>query len=76
LPVSHIRGRSVAAGDSFFFIDKHLPVWNSPQQVIDPVLLGLEHLRSLKWACWSERLSDQQIEDVFWNNAAELLDVK
>lgn len=75
LPVSHHRGRSVAAADSFFFVDQTTPVWNAKQLSFEPVLLGLEHLRSLKWACWSERLSDEAAEDIFWNNAAELLGV-
>lgn len=73
LPVSHLRGRSVAAADSFFFVDQDVPVWNAKQLSIEPVLLGLEHLRSIKWACWSERLSDEAVEDIFWNNAAALL---
>ena len=42
---------------------------------IKPVLVGLEHLRSLKWACWSERLSDSAVEDIFWNNAAKLFNL-
>ena len=75
LPVSHFRGRSVAAADSFFFVDQETPVWQAKQLIIDPVLLGLEHLRSLKWACWSERLGDDAVEDVFWNNAAHLLSI-
>ncbi len=75
LPVSHFRGRSVAAADSFFFIDQETPVWQAKQLAIEPVLLGLEHLRSLKWACWSERLDDDAVEDIFWNNAARLLAV-
>jgi glutamate-1-semialdehyde 2,1-aminomutase len=76
LPVSHLRGRSVAAADSFFFVEDDLPVWNAKQSKIEPVLLGLEHLRSLKWACWSERLNDEAIEDIFWNNAARVFDVR
>jgi glutamate-1-semialdehyde 2,1-aminomutase len=75
LPVSHFRGRSVAAADSFFFVDQETPVWQAKQSAIEPVLLGLEHLRSLKWACWSERLNDRAVEDIFWNNAAQLLAV-
>jgi predicted TIM-barrel fold metal-dependent hydrolase len=76
LPISHFRGRSVSAADSFFFVDQKAEVWKTLQAPIEPVLLGLEHLRSLKWACWSERLNDEAIEDIFWNNAANLLGVK
>ena len=28
------------------------------------------------WACWSEWLSDSQVEDIFWNNAAELFEIR
>jgi hypothetical protein len=50
-------------------------VWGEKHLAVKPVLIGLEHLRSLKWACWSERLGDREVEDVFWNNAAELFGV-
>lgn len=71
-PVSYLRGRSLAAGDSFVWLNESSPVWGEKHQRVKPVLVGLENLRSLKWACWSERLSDSQVEDIFWNNAAEL----
>ena len=75
LPVSHSRGRSLSAGDSFLWLYEETPVWGEKHTKIDPVLIGLEQLRSLKWACWSERLTDAQVEDLFWNNAARLLGV-
>jgi len=76
LPVSHLRGRSVAAADSFVWLYEDSPVWIEQHKQIKPVLIGLEHLRSVKWACWSERLSDRQVEDIFWNNAAELFGIR
>jgi glutamate-1-semialdehyde 2,1-aminomutase len=72
LPVSHARGRSLGAGDSFLWLYEDTPVWGEKHLQVHPLLVGLEHLRSLKWACWSERLSDSRVEDVFWNNAARL----
>lgn len=75
LPVSHQRGRSLSAADSFLWLYEDTPVWGEKHAAIQPVLIGLEHLRSLKWACWSERLSDSQVEDIFWNNAAKLLGI-
>jgi glutamate-1-semialdehyde 2,1-aminomutase len=75
LPISHLRGRSLGAADSFVWLYEETPVWGEKHSRVDPVLIGLEHLRSLKWACWSERLSDSQVEDIFWNNAARLLTV-
>ena len=74
-PVSHKRGKSLQAADSFLWLYDDTPVWGEKHTQVKPVLVGLEHLRSLKWACWSERLSDSQVEDVFWNNAAALFGV-
>lgn len=75
LPVSHLRGRSLGAADSFLWIYGDSPVWDESHTSLQPVLIGLEHLRSVKWACWAERLSDSQVEDVFWNNAARLFEL-
>ena len=75
LPVTHLRGRSLGAGDSFLWLYGDSPVWGEKHMKVEPVLIGLEHLRSVKWACWSEGLSDAQVEDVFWNNAARLFNV-
>jgi predicted TIM-barrel fold metal-dependent hydrolase len=72
-PVSHLRGRSVAAADSFLWLYEETPVWGEKHAQVKPVLVGLEHLRSLKWGCWAAGLGDSEIEDVFWNNAAGLL---
>ena len=72
LPVTHARGRSVAVADTFLWLYEETEVWQQPQMLVKPVLAGLEHLRSLKWACWAEKLSDSQVEDIFWNNAARL----
>ena len=74
-PVSHGRGRHVGAADSFLWLNEGSPVWEEKQGNVSPVLVGLEHLRSIKWACWSERLDDGAVEDIFWNNAARLLDL-
>jgi glutamate-1-semialdehyde 2,1-aminomutase len=71
-PVSHLRGRSLGVADSFLWLYEDTPVWGEKHAQINPVLVGLEHLRSLKWACWSEKLTENQIEDIFWNNAARL----
>lgn len=73
--VSHLRGRSVAAADSFLWLYEDSPVWKEKQATIKPVMIGLENLRSLKWAAWSERLSDKAVEDIFWNNAAKLFGI-
>lgn len=69
------RGRSLGADDSFLWLYEDSPVWREKHIDIKPVCARLEGTRSLKWACWSARLSDSQVEDIFWNNAAELFGV-
>lgn len=75
-PISHLRGRSLSINDYFLWVYEDSPVWGSGANQVMPVLVGLEHLRSMKWACWSEKLTDKQVEDVFWNNGAELFGLK
>lgn len=69
--VSHMRGRSVAIGDSFHWLyAEELTVAN--HTVLQPVLIGLESLRTLRLACYNTKLNDSQVEDIFYNNAARL----
>jgi len=75
LPVSHLRGKSLGVGDFFLWLYEDTPVWGEKHIKVHPLMIGLEHLRSVKWACWSEKLTDAQVEDVFWNNAARLFNV-
>ena len=74
-PISHLRGRSVAAGDSFLWLYEQTPVWGEKHAALKPILVGLEYLRSLKWACWAEKLTESQVEDIFWNNATNLFGI-
>jgi glutamate-1-semialdehyde 2,1-aminomutase len=72
-PVSHLRGRCVGLGDSFFWISPHNTDFNVPYAQLDLALVGHESLRMLKVAAMSLGLSDSQIEDVFHRNATRLL---
>ncbi|QDU79749.1 Amidohydrolase [Polystyrenella longa] len=74
--VSHLRGRSLAVADTFLWLYEQTPVWEERHQSIEPVLVGLEHLRSLKWTALSLGLSDSQVEDIFFRNAQRLLGVE
>jgi glutamate-1-semialdehyde 2,1-aminomutase len=72
-PVSHVRGRCVALGDSFFWISSDNTNLEVPYAQLDLSLVGLESLRMLKVAAMSLRLSDSQVEDIFERNATRLL---
>lgn len=71
-PVSHLRGRCVAVGDSFLWISASNTSFSTAYGQISPTLVGLESLRVLKMACLNLNLSDSQVERIFWGNAAEL----
>jgi glutamate-1-semialdehyde 2,1-aminomutase len=71
-PVSHLRGRCIAIGDSFHWLYADDMQLDSKHTTLRPVLIGLESLRSLRLALRRMHLSDNQVEDVFFNNAARL----
>ena len=74
--VSHVRGRCVAVGDSFHWLYADEMDLEEKHTSLQPVLIGLESLRSLRLACQRLKLRDQQIEDIFYGNAATLLDIE
>ena len=55
-PCCHILGKYLALGDSFVVLGEDNPVWNVDYADITPALVGHEHLRSIKWACWAQGL--------------------
>jgi predicted TIM-barrel fold metal-dependent hydrolase len=71
-PVTHLRGRCVAIGDSFHWLTESNTDFSAAYADFSPALVGLESLRVLKLACWNRDLSDTDIERIFWSNAAEL----
>ena len=70
--VSHLRGRCVAIGDSFHWFYADEMNLDERHTTLQPVLIGLESLRSLRLAARRMKLSDRQIEDIFFGNAARL----
>jgi len=71
-PVSHLRGRCVALGDSFFWISSTNTDLSAAYAQLDLSLVGHESLRMLKIAAMSTRLTDGQVEDIFYRNGAAL----
>ena len=73
-PISHSRGRCIAIGDEFLWLNEDTLDWKTMSIVeIRPYLVGLESLRALKLAARRLRLSDPQIEDIFYNNSLQML---
>ncbi|MCX6047413.1 MAG: amidohydrolase family protein [Chloroflexi bacterium] len=70
--VSHMRGRCVAVGDSFHWFYAEDMNLAEKHTTLQPVLVGLESLRSLRLACRRLKLTDAQVEDIFYSNAADL----
>jgi predicted TIM-barrel fold metal-dependent hydrolase len=74
--VSHLRGRCVAIGDSFHWFYADEMNLDENHTTLQPVLIGLESLRSLILACRRLKLRDSQIEDIFYGNAGQLLGIR
>lgn len=74
--VSHLRGRCVAIGDSFHWFYADEMELSEKHTALRPVLIGLESLRSLRLACHRLKLSDGQVEDIFYNNANDLFSLE
>ncbi len=73
--ISHLRGRCIAIGDSFHWLYADEMNLAEKHSTLQPVLVGLESLRSLFLAFHRLHLTDGQIEDIFFNNAAALFDL-
>lgn len=71
-PVSHLRGRCVGLGDSFFWISADNTDLDVPYAPLELALVGHESLRMLKVAAMALPLSDSQVEDIFHRNATRL----
>ena len=71
-PVTHLRGRCVALGDTFLWISAGNTDLHVPYADLKLALVGHESLRTLKVAAMSTRMNDSQVEDIFYGNANEL----
>jgi predicted TIM-barrel fold metal-dependent hydrolase len=74
--VSHLRGRCVAIGDSFHWFYAEDMNLEEKHIRLEPVLIGLESLRSLRLACQRLKLRAAQVEDIFYHNAMKLFSLK
>lgn len=71
-PVTHLRGRCVAIGDSFLWLGPDNTNFGAAHAAVEPTLIQLESLRALKLACWNLGLGDAAVEQIFSVNAEAL----
>ena len=71
-PVSQSRGRCVAIGNGVIWITPEMTQASSSFSDNTAVMQGYESLRALKLAAMRLRLTDSQVEDIFYGNAAAL----
>jgi glutamate-1-semialdehyde 2,1-aminomutase len=74
-PVTHLRGRCVAVGDSFLWLTAENTNFAAGYGEVRPVLVMLESVRGLKQACWNLGLGDGEVEKIFFGNAAQLFNL-
>jgi len=70
--VSHMRGRCIAIGDSFHWLYAEEMDLDEKHINLQPVLIGLESLRSLILAIHRLKLTERQVEDIFYGNGRSL----
>ncbi|WP_197081040.1 amidohydrolase family protein [Gordoniibacillus kamchatkensis] len=72
-PVSQIRGKSVTVGDGFVWLEPGFGKWDQTAHLGRPILAGIESLRALLTAAADVGLNEQDLEHIFYCNAARLL---
>ena len=77
-PVSAYRSKCIAVGLGFVWVnERNLDLAEQVGSISSPLVLhGLESLRVLKQAAWHRRLTDPQVEDIFYGNLARLLEIE
>jgi len=75
-PVSQIRGKCVTVGDSFIWIQQDTIRSENLNIPFRPTFVGIESIRALKEAAEDSGLNEEDIQDIFYNNAAYLLGIK
>ncbi len=73
-PVCMIRGRAVTLGMNFIWLQNDTIRWDLNTNC-NPVLVGLESLRALETAVYETSLKNEDVKNIFFNNAADLLGI-
>ncbi len=72
-PISEMRGKAITVGTGFTWLGPDTLNWEAALQGGAPTLIGLESLRAVKESAESFGLSSLDVQDIFYNNALELL---
>jgi len=70
-PVSNYRGKAISLADGFYWL-YDFECESKPDLAEKMVPVGVENLLAIRQACLMANLTESQIEDVFYNNAARL----
>lgn len=71
-PVSQTRGKCITIGDSFLWNTEEIIIWEKLGIQCNFILVIIESLRALKEAADDFGLNEQDIKDIFYNNAQKL----
>jgi glutamate-1-semialdehyde 2,1-aminomutase len=75
-PISETRGKAGTVGDGFFWLQPDTVNWDQEPVLCHPTLVGLESLRALKQAAENFGLNQDDLKDIFCDNARRLLGLK
>jgi len=75
-PVSETRGKAVTVGDGFAWLQWDTVNWDKVSPECHPTLVILESLRALRQAADNFGLDEDDVQDIFCDNALRLLDLK
>jgi glutamate-1-semialdehyde 2,1-aminomutase len=71
-PLCQLRGKSVSVGDGFVWLTNENFKWGSYSNVCNPVLLGIEAVKSVFDAADALDLTAKDIEAIFYGNAQQM----
>jgi len=75
-PVSMMRGKCISMADSFIWLDRPILEKLGTEQAACANLVGVESLNALAQACDLLNLSRKEVEDIFYNNAIDILGLR
>ena len=73
-PISEMRGKCVSVGDGFAWLDNSVVNWDN--QLCNPILFSIESLSALKEASEEMELNEDDVKNIFFNNAKNLFGLK